>query len=181
MSAPPYLFGCIVTILASIIADKIRQRGLLVALSFAIACVGFAIVMPTAGKADITGVTLFGIFLLVGGLYMATPPMMAWVANIFEGEVKRGIAISIVPTIGQLGGIIGSNIYLTREKPQYRTGFAVSLTFCALGFIAAVGLRIALARVNAKRDAIPVEEVRAKYTQEELTEMGDMSPLIRVS
>lgn len=181
MSAPPYIFGCLVTIAASVLADKIKQRGILVTISFAIACVGFAIVEPTAGNASITGVTLFGIFLLVGGLYMATPPMMAWVANIFEGEVKRGIAISIVPTIGQLGGIIGSNIYLTKEKPQYRTGFSVSLAFCVLGLLASVALRVALSRVNAKRDRMSVEEIHAKYTQEQLTEMGDMSPLIRVS
>lgn len=181
MSAPPYIFGCLVTIAASVFADKIRQRGVIVASAFAIACVGFAIVIPTAGNASITGVTLFGIFLMVGGLYMATPPMMAWVANIFEGEVKRGIAISIVPTLGQLGGIIGSNIYLSKERPVYRTGFCVSLGFCILGLVASVGLRIALARVNANRDRMTVEEIKAKYTDEELTEMGDMSPLVRVS
>lgn len=181
MSAPPYIFGCLVTIAASVLADKVKQCGILVTISFAIACVGFAIVEPTAGNASITGVTPFGIFLLVGGLYMATPPTMAWAANIFEGEVKRGIASSIVPTIGQLGGVIGSKIHLTKEKPQYRTGFSVSLAFCVLGLIPSVALRVALSRVNAKRDRLSVEKIHAKYTQEQLTEMGDMSPLIRVS
>lgn len=181
MSAPPYIFGCLITIGASVIADRIKQRGVIVTGSFALACVGFAIVMPTAGKSELTGVTLFGIFLLVGGIYMALPPLMAWVANMFEGEVKRGIAISLVPTLGQLGGVIGSNIYLTKEKPFYRTGFSVCLAFCVIGLVASVLLRIALARENARRERIPIEHIREKYTQEELTDLGDKSPLFRVS
>ena len=38
-----------------------------------------------------------------------------------------------------------------------------------------------LRRINAKRAAISEEEVRAKYTEEELVEMGDESPLFRYS
>lgn len=182
MSAPPYLFGCLVCILFSLVADRIKQRGYVLAAAFALAIVGFVIIISTAGNKSVTGVTLFGIFLTAGGLYAATPPMMAWVANIFEGEVKRGIAISIVPTIGQFGGIIGSNIYLVKERPFYKTGFGVSLGFCVIaGFVSTLALRVALKRINANRDKIPVEEIHAKYTQEQLTEMGDKSPLYRVS
>lgn len=36
-----------------------------------------------------------------------------------------------------------------------------------------------LKRINAKRAAIPAEEVHAKYTDQELSEMGDRSPLFR--
>lgn len=182
MTAPPYLFGCIACVLFSIVADKIKQRAYVMAAAFLLALVGFGIVMGTAGRPEITGVTLFGIFLTAAGLYSATPPMMAWVSNIFEGEVKRGIAISIVPTIGQFGGVVGSNIYLTKEKPFYHTGFGVSIAvvfFC--GLVTTLSLRVALARINKNRDKIPIEEIRAKYSEEELTEMGDKSPLYRVS
>lgn len=181
MTAPPYLFGCLSCVVFALVADRIKQRAYVMAAAFGLALIGFAIVMGTAGNPGLTGVTLFGIFLTAAGLYSATPPMMAWVANIFEGEVKRGIAISIVPTIGQFGGVVGSNIYLVKEKPFYHTGFGVSIAvvfFC--GLVTTLGLRFALARVNHNRDQIPIEEIRAKYTEEELTEMGDMSPLYRV-
>lgn len=181
MSAPPYLFGCIVCIGFAFIGDRVKQRGYVLAAAFALAIAGFIIIITTAGNSSVTGVTLFGIFLTAGGLYAATPPMMAWVANIFEGEVKRGIAISLVPTIGQFGGIIGSNIYLTKERPYYKTGFGVSLGFVVIaGFSFALILRFALKRVNDNRDKMSLEEIRAKYTEEELIEMGDKSPLYRV-
>lgn len=36
-----------------------------------------------------------------------------------------------------------------------------------------------LKRINAKRAAMDESEIRARYTEEELSEMGDMSPLFR--
>jgi hypothetical protein len=36
-----------------------------------------------------------------------------------------------------------------------------------------------LKRINAKRAAMDEGEIRAKYTEEELSEMGDLSPLFR--
>lgn len=110
MSAPPYIFAAIMCVLVSIFADRIRQRGYVMAGAFTVALIGFGIVFGTAGRSHLTGVTLFGIFITAAGLYSATPPMMAWIANCIEGEVKRGIALSITPTIGQMGGVIGSNI-----------------------------------------------------------------------
>lgn len=38
-----------------------------------------------------------------------------------------------------------------------------------------------LRRINKKRDAISPDEIYAKYTPEELSEMGDRSPLFRYS
>lgn len=40
---------------------------------------------------------------------------------------------------------------------------------------------VILKRTNAKRDAIPAEEIHAKYTDQELSDMGDRSPLFRYS
>lgn len=167
-------------IVFSIVADKVRARAHVLTAAFTLALVGYAVVIATAGKSNVTGVTLFGVFLTAAGLYSATPPMMAWVANIFEGEVKRGIALSIVPTIGQFGGIIGSNIYLSRERPFYRTGFGVSMGFVTVcGIITTNVMRFALSRINKNRDRMTEEEIRASYTDEQLRELGDKSPLFR--
>jgi hypothetical protein len=38
---------------------------------------------------------------------------------------------------------------------------------------------VILKRINKKRAAIPVEETMSKYSPEELTEMGDLSPLFK--
>jgi hypothetical protein len=92
------------------------------------------------------------------------------------------LLLSSVTTVGQLGGVVGSNIYLARESPKYPLGFGLSLSMLFFGgFCVTLVMRALLARENRRRDKISVEEVRAKYTDEELAEMGDKSPLFKVS
>ncbi|KAJ9606805.1 hypothetical protein H2200_008815 [Cladophialophora chaetospira] len=67
-------------------------------------------------------------------------------------------------------------MYLESEKPKYPTGFGLSLTFGASGFLIALFLEWTYTLVNARK-AKSVDEARAKYTEEELFNMGDKSPL----
>jgi predicted outer membrane lipoprotein len=82
-----------------------------------------------------------------------------------------------------LGGICGSNIYLSAQAPDYPTGFGVCLAICACGIIAAIVLRREYDRENKRRDAMIANEgedaVRARFTEMELIDMGDRSPFFR--
>ncbi|TDZ49762.1 putative transporter [Colletotrichum trifolii] len=88
-----------------------------------------------------------------------------------------GVASNIC--VGNIGGIIGSYMYLDSEKPKYSTGFGLSLAFGGSGLIVALLLELSYQWGNAKREEISEAEVRAKYTEEELITMGDKSPLFR--
>jgi len=78
---------------------------------------------------------------------------------------------------------MGSNIYLEREKPKYRTGFGVSLAMSVLSIVMAYILRLECKRQNEKKDKLmrekSEEEIRAEYTEQELLDMGDRSPFFR--
>lgn len=67
--------------------------------------------------------------------------------------------------LGNLGGTVGSNIYLSREAPHYRTGYSVSLVCLALAIICTFGLRFAYDRENKKREKMSAEDIRARYTE----------------
>jgi hypothetical protein len=87
--------------------------------------------------------------------------------------------MALLISMGNLGGIAGSNIYLAREEPHYWTGYGFSLAIIVSGIVATIALRITFKRINAQRNAMSEEEVRAKYTDVELLEMGDKSPFFR--
>lgn len=87
--------------------------------------------------------------------------------------------MAMVISIGNLGGAVGTNIYLAREAPHYWTGFGVSLGVVVAATIAAWVMKVKLERINAERDAMTEEEIRAKYTEEELADLGDESPFFR--
>jgi hypothetical protein len=91
--------------------------------------------------------------------------------------------MALLISLGNLGGIVGSNIYLEREKPHYWVGYGFSMSILIIGVCMAFVLRTVYSRINRKRDEL-VEElgeegIRAKYTDEELLVMGDKSPFYR--
>lgn len=75
---------------------------------------------------------------------------------------------------------MGSNIFMPDEAPVYSTGFGICIAMLtAFGVIWPGIYYLILKRINSRRAAIPVEEVMTKYTPEQLTDMGDESPLFR--
>ncbi|KAF2501166.1 MFS general substrate transporter [Lophium mytilinum] len=182
MTVPPYIFACICTIFSGWAADRYQQRMLSVLIPNAMAMFGFIIVIVSVRYKELPGVTLFGIFLAIGGLYPISPAVTAWTALNMSGTMKRAVGIALMISFSQLGGIVGSNIYLANESPRYPVGFGVSISMLfVFGIVWPVFYYFILKRINAKRAALPVEEVREKYTDEQLAEMGDESPLFRYS
>ena len=86
---------------------------------------------------------------------------------------KRAIGMAAVIAGGNLGGIVGSNIFLLKEAPKYWTGYGVCLAIA----ICAAGSTFILKRSyhsdNSSRDKMTEEEIRDKYTDSQLTQLGD--------
>ena len=120
----------------------------------------------------------FAVHLACAGLYPIPPGSGAWTVNNL-GPHKRALGVAWMVMIGSAGGIIGSFIYLDREKPKYPTGFGTSLAAAGLGVACCLGLEFGYWKVNKSREKLSEDEVRAKYTPEELDEMDDRSPLFR--
>lgn len=104
---------------------------------------------------------------------------MAWSANNLSPSWKRAVGVAILTSVGNLGGAIGSNIFMESQKPTYHIGYAISLTIVVLAIISTLGLKTAWKRLNDQRSLISEEEVRQQYTEDELLDLGDKSPLYR--
>lgn len=72
-----------------------------------------------------------------------------------------------------------SQIFLDREAPRYPTGYGTSLGMAAAGIIAATTLLVLFLGKNKRRDKLTEDEVRAKYTEDELASLGDRAPTFR--
>jgi hypothetical protein len=91
--------------------------------------------------------------------------------------------MALLISVGNMGGIMGSNIYLERENPKYTTGFAVSLAMCLAAILMTMVVRVAYQRENRKRTSLIQEHgedvIRARYTDQEMLELGDKSPFFK--
>lgn len=88
--------------------------------------------------------------------------------------------MALLISVGNMGGIAGSNIYLAAQAPKYPAGFGTGLGICCAAIIMAYLLRLSFARENERRRKMLAEEgeegVRARYSEQELLNMGDRSP-----
>ncbi|KAI7408392.1 hypothetical protein KC328_g9 [Hortaea werneckii] len=144
--------------------------------------IGYAILCAKAGNIeDNIGVCYFAVCVACFGLYPILPGVNAWNISNCSGPKKRAISIAYLICAGNIGGLIGSYIYIDSEAPSYPTGYGCSLAFAATGIVAAVSLEGLLMRSNKINAQMTEEEVRAKFSDEKLHQMGDRSPLYKRS
>ena len=102
------------------------------------------------------------------------------IANNLAPSSKRAVGMGLLISVGNLGGIAGSNIYIASQAPKYPTGFGTGLGISIAAIIMAYVLRGACDRENKARRKMLDEEgeqaVRARYSEQELLDMGDKSP-----
>lgn len=106
--------------------------------------------------------------------------LISRLGNNLAPSSKRAVGMALLISVGNLGGVAGSNIFLSSQAPTYPAGFGTGLgiTVTAIGMAAV--LRRAFHHENEQRRLLIEREgaaaVRAKYTEQELMELGDKSP-----
>lgn len=180
MTAPPYIAGAISTVISSKLSDRYYRRYPFLVVAWSVWTIGFAVIMSYgAHTADNVGPAYFATFLVCIGLFPANPVITSWTANNITPSSKRAVGVAFFCSAGNLGGIVASFIYLAREAPAYTSGYAASIGLLVAGLLTATALECTYMFINRRRDAIPEEEIRAKYSEQELADMGDKSPLYR--
>ena len=105
--------------------------------------------------------------------------ILAWSGNNLAPTWKRAVGMALLISLGNLGGAIGSNIFIEQQKPRYWLGYGFCLGICAAAIACVTLLKFSWAWENKKRDAVDEAEVRSRYTEQELLQLGDKSPLYR--
>ncbi|KAL6817608.1 MFS general substrate transporter [Trichoderma camerunense] len=157
-------------------SDKLRHRFSFFVAGTSLVTIGYGMLLAQEGKSR--DYKFGAVFLVFGGAYMVTPMALAWLQNNLSGHWKRAFGSSIQVTIGNIAGIIGSNIYLVNEAPTYVTGYSVSLAMMWLGMICATILAVLMWRENKKRDAGERDD-RLNLPENVKNNLGDAYPTFR--
>ncbi|KAL1954411.1 hypothetical protein VTO42DRAFT_1181 [Malbranchea cinnamomea] len=182
LTVPVYVGATIVTMAFAIFSDKHQQRTPFIMAGYCISTAGF-IAQLAIPKPRLPGLTYGFLFVVAAGLYSPFTSIVSLIGNNLAPSSKRAVGMALLISVGNWGGIAGSNIYLARQAPKYPVGFGVSLAISVIAVIVAYILRISYRRINVERDRLLAEEgeatIRAKYTEQELLDMGDLSPFFR--
>ncbi|KAL6877639.1 major facilitator superfamily domain-containing protein [Trichoderma longibrachiatum] len=173
---PVYVLAGGTMVIGAWASDKLRHRFSFFVAGTIMVTIGYGMLLAQEGKSR--DYKFSAVFLVFGGAYMVTPMALAWLQNNLSGHWKRSFGSSIQVTIGNIAGIIGSNIYLVNEAPTYVTGYSVSLAMMWLGMVSATILCLLMWRENKKRDAGERND-RLRLPEDLKNNLGDDYPTFR--
>ncbi|KAF9884353.1 hypothetical protein FE257_001866 [Aspergillus nanangensis] len=178
MTVPPYVAGAISALFFSTLSDRFYWRFPFVAAPLCLVTIGYAVVISFHGALkENVGPAFFAVILTCMGIYPIHPATTSWTANNLTPSSHRAIGLAFNICIGNIGGIIGSYMYLDRESPKYYTGFGLSTAFGASGLIVACLLELSYVWANKQKEKKMSEA--ETYTDDELLSMGHKSPLFK--
>ncbi|KAL4934577.1 allantoate permease family MFS transporter [Aspergillus undulatus] len=154
LTVPPYALGFVTTITVAILSERTKRRAPFIMVSSAIACIGYVILL--AGRAP--GVSYTGTFFCCAGIYPAVAIVLSWPANNVSGQTKRAIANAMQISIGNLGAVLGTQLYRTETSPRYFLGHGFALGYLVANIIVVFILWQVLNRENAKKAEIRERE-----------------------
>ncbi|KAK4917612.1 hypothetical protein LTR49_014566 [Elasticomyces elasticus] len=153
LTIPPYALATTLTVIYAIVSERYHRRGPFIMTSAATAIIGYIILLTNTDPHKRPGVSYAGVFFAAAGIYPAVALTLSWPAMNVSGQRKRATANALQITIGNLGAVIGTQLYRAENTPRYIVGHSVALAYLC-GNICVVGiLWFVLKRINTRRDA----------------------------
>ena len=180
LTIPVYATACLACLGNALLADKLRRRYHAIVVPYGVSLIG-CIICLTVSPVTKPGVIYFALFLIPSGIFAAVPAVISWISNNLAGQWKRSIGIGLEFGLGNLiGGVVGSNIFLSRESPDFRTAYIILLSFFAMGILAATAQLLIMMAANKKSKQLiertPPEEL--ERLDAEHKDDGDKSPFL---
>ncbi|KIJ18601.1 hypothetical protein PAXINDRAFT_167190 [Paxillus involutus ATCC 200175] len=173
LSVPPFVAGCLFTILAGIYSDKHKLRGPYVIGGAFVSLVGYIILYTQSGP----GASYAGTIIAAAGVFPTIAVDLAWAASNAGGDVKRGVVLAMVIGLGNLGGICSSFIYI--DPPRFHIGHGTIMGWLTLSILLSCFAIWDYKRINKQKEELCRERQITDDRRDEFREMGDESPLFR--
>lgn len=177
MSVPPFAAAVFMTLITAYFSDKYNARGIAMLVTYAFALVGS--IMFLVGRS--IAVRYVGLFILLGGVYSNVPCLVAWIPNNTAGHSRRATAIAMTCIVNNVGGIISTWIYPTKDAPYYLPAARTMLSLCAIAIVMTILAMWLYSRENRLKDDPAVREKRLRDVSgltfgQQLDKLGDSHP-----
>ncbi|KAI8052217.1 major facilitator superfamily domain-containing protein [Syncephalis plumigaleata] len=154
LSAPPYMFGCIVLLAVSHSSGVRGERGFHVAGAMLLGAIGFLILVFARN----TSIQYTAAILACMGVFAQLPPVLSWFSNNLDGHLKRAAGTAIIISLGNLSGALGAHLYQDDDAPNYALGHTISAFSLLVGAIMSLSLKWLLHRENTHRSKLLPDE-----------------------
>ncbi|KIV88517.1 hypothetical protein PV10_08195 [Exophiala mesophila] len=176
MSIPIFIFATVCALSCAIASDKLKHRFGFIIFGCLVTTIGYVILLNMHRVT--VGVRYFALFAIVGGGYIAQPICLVWMSNNMAGHYKVGVSSAVQVGLGNTGGIIASNMFVTSQAPEYPLGFGLGLGLVWFCVISSVAFLFWIKRENRLRDQ-GKRDYRYNLPEDEKSNLGDDHPSFR--
>jgi len=159
LTIPPYAFAFTTTLTVATVSERLHQRAIFIVGSALFAAIGYAILLSNTDPIARPGVSYVGTFFAAGGIFPATALSLSWPAINVSGQTKRAVANAMQISIGNLGAVLGTQLYRSGDTPRFIVGHSFAMAYL-LGNAAVSGLLWVILKRENKRRAGVCEEVQ---------------------
>lgn len=173
LSVPPYALATILTVAVAVASERLHRRAPFILAAAVTAAIGYAILLGNPDPVARPGVSYLGTFFAAAGIYPATALALAWPAMNVAGQTKRATACALQISVGNLGAVLGTQLYRPATAPRYVLGHAFALGYMCANVVVVSVLWWVLTRENARKEAVwPLGE-RGSAQEEVVVETGE--------
>lgn len=122
-----------------------------------IGAVGYSILLANQHPKKNPAMSYVGVFFATAGIYPSTGLAFAWQTTNVSGQTKRAVSSAMFISIGNLGAVMGSQLYRPGWAPRYIQGHAVALAYMLGNAVVVSVLWHILAKENRRRDRLQSE------------------------
>ena len=148
LTVPPYSVATMLTLIVAVASEKIKIRAPFIMATSSLGVIGY-IVLLTNTKPS---VAYSGTVLAAAGIYPSVAIVLSWPANNVSGQTKRATANALQISIGNLGAVLGTQLYRSRDGPRFFVGHSFALTYLVLNVVTVAIVWSVLRTENARRD-----------------------------
>lgn len=152
LTVPPYAVATILTVIIAILSEKTQRRAPFVLATTSLAIIGYIILLTAPTHKP--GVSYVGTIFAAAGIYPSCAIVLSWPAANVAGQTKRATATAMTITIGNLGAVLGTQLYRPKTSPRWHLGHSFALGYLVLNLVNTSLLWFVLNRENSRKKAL---------------------------
>jgi MFS family permease len=152
LTIPPYAVAMLFTVCWAILSEKYKRRGLFIIITSSVAIIGYIILLANKNPNARPGVSYVGTFFAAIGIYPSVALVLCWPAINVSGQTKRATANAMQISIGNLGAVLGTQLYRPNTSPRYVLGHSFALGYLCLNVVVVSALWWILNKENRQKE-----------------------------
>ena len=153
LTVPPYAIATCLTVGAAVLSERTRMRSPFILAPACISIIGY-IVLLSVPSVKSPGAAYVGVILAAVGIYPACAIALSWPANNVSGQTKRATACAMQISVGNMGAVIGTQLYRTEYAPRFFVGHGVACGYMLANVGVVCLLWTVLARENRRKERL---------------------------